>query len=174
MQVQILWRQTFSDYFQVLTGTKQGDVLSPRIFTLYIDELIRRLRKKGIGCHMIDLFLACLLYADDMCLIAPTRGAMQSMLDICVEFCEEFCLSFNTKKSKVLIFGETKDKCVNPLLLYNTPLEFVPQWTYLGATVVAGKTLTFSCKKELSNFYRSINSLLSAIQKPNTAVSHKV
>ena len=170
MQVRILWRQTFSDYFQVLTGTKQGGVLSPRIFTLYIDELIRRLRKKGIGCHMIDLFLACLLYADDMCLIAPTRGAMQSMLDICVEFCEEFCLSFNTKKSKVLIFGETKDKCVNPLLLYDTPLEFVPQWTYLGATIVAGKTLTFSCKKELSNFYRSINSLLSAIQKPNELV----
>ena len=105
-----------------------------------------------------------------MCLIAPSRGAMQSMLDICVEFCEEFCLSFNTKKSKVLIFGDTKDKCVNPLLLYNTPLEFVPQWTYLGATVVAGKTLTFSCKKELSNFYRSINSLLSAIQKPNELV----
>ena len=98
MKVRVLWRQTFSQYFHVLSGTKQGGVLSPKIFTLYMDELIRRLRDKGIGCHIMELFLACLLYADDMCLIAPSRGAMQKMLDICVEFCEEFCLSFNIKK----------------------------------------------------------------------------
>ena len=92
MKVRVLWRQTFSEYFSVLTGTKQGGVLSPRFFTLYIDELLRRLRDKDIGCHIIKLFLACLLYADDMCLIAPSRGAMQEMLNICEEFCEEFCL----------------------------------------------------------------------------------
>ena len=92
------------------------------------------------------------------------------MLDICVDFCEEFCLSFNIKKSKIMIFGGTKGKIITPLTLYNEPLEFVPQWTYLGSTVVAGPSLTFSCKKELSNFYRSINSLLASIQKPNELV----
>ena len=170
MKVRVMWRQSFSEYFCVLTGTKQGGVLSPKIFTLYMDELIRRLRDKGIGCHILELFLACLLYADDMCLIAPTRGAMQKMLDICTDFCEEFCLSFNTKKSKVMFFGNTKGKSVTPLTLYNEPLEFVPQWTYLGSTVVAGTTLTFTCKKELSNFYRSLNSLFNSNQKPNELV----
>ena len=170
MMVRVLWRQAQSDYFHVLTGTKQGGVLSPKIFTLYVDELFRRLRKQGVGCHIIEMFLACLLYADDMCLIAPSRGAMQKMLDVCIAFCEEFCLSFNTKKSKVLIFGDMKGKTIAPLLLDNTPLEFVPEWTYLGATIVSGASLAFSCKKELSNFYRSFNSLLSSIQKPNELV----
>ena len=105
-----------------------------------------------------------------MCLIAPTRGSMQKMLEICTEFCKEFCLTFNTKKSKVLIFGDMKGKSISPLILYNEPLEFVPHWRYLGATVVAGAKLTFSCKQELSNFYRSLNSLLSATQKPNELV----
>ena len=135
-----------------------------------MDELIRRLRKKGFGCHIIDLFLACLLYADDMCLIAPSRGAMQKMLDLCSEFCKEFCLSFNTKKSKVLIFGNMKEKTIDPLILNNVALDYESQWTYLGTTIVAGSTLSFSCKKELSCFYRSINSLLSAVQKPNEIV----
>ena len=170
MKVRVLWRGTFSSYFDVLTGTKQGGVLSPKIFTIYMDELIQRLRARGIGCHILDLFLACLLYADDMCLIAPTRSAMQQMLDICVEFCDEFCLAFNTKKSKVMIFGEMKGKSITPLTLYNQPLEFLSQWRYLGATIVEGTTLTFSCKQELSNFYRSLNCLLSAIRKPNELV----
>ena len=170
MKVRVLWRDTFSSYFDVLTGTKQGGVLSPKIFTIYMDELIQRLRARGIGCNILDLFLACLLYADDMCLIAPTRSAMQEMLDICVEFCNEFCLSFNTKKSKVMIFGEMKGKFISPLTLYNQSLEFVSQWRYLGATIIEGTTLTFSCKQELSNFYRSLNCLLSAIHKPNELV----
>ena len=64
-----------------------------------MDELIQRLRARSIGCNILDLLLACLVYADDMCLIAPSRSAMQQVLDICVEFCDEFCLAFNSKKS---------------------------------------------------------------------------
>ena len=56
MKVRVLWRQTFSAYFHVSTGTKQGGVLSPKIFTIYMDELIRRLRAQGIGCNFINLF----------------------------------------------------------------------------------------------------------------------
>ena len=92
-------RGTFSEYFDVLTGTKQGGVISPRIFTLYMDDLIDRLKKRGIGCHLIDLFVACLFYADDLCLIAPTRSAMQEMLNLCQEYCSEFCLTFNVNRS---------------------------------------------------------------------------
>ena len=95
------WRGTCSDYFDVLTGTKQGGVISPRIFSLYVDDLIARLRKRGIGCHIIELFIACLFYADDLCLIAPTRSAMQELINCCQEYCAECCLSFNIKKSKI-------------------------------------------------------------------------
>ena len=91
-----------------------------------MDELIRRLRNEGIGCHLMNLFLACLLCADNMCLIAPSRGAMQKRLDICVDFCDEFCLSFNIKKSKVMIFGNTKGRVLLPLLFTMNPLTLFP------------------------------------------------
>ena len=167
MQTRCLWRQAFSDYFPVPTGTKQGGALSPRIFSLYMDRLIRLLRNRGIGCHIIGLFLACILYADDLCLLAPSRGAMQEMLLICELFCDEYCLSFNVKKSKALIFGNVKGKTFHPLTLKHEPMEYVTQWTYLGATIVAGPTLSFTCKRELCNFYRFFNCLLSSVQKPN-------
>ena len=96
--------------------------------------LIDRLKKRGIGCHIIDLFVACLFYADDLCLIAPTRSSMQEMLTICQEYCSEFCLTFNVKKSKVLYFGKANTH-VSDLMLDGKPLEFVKQWKYLGVTV---------------------------------------
>ena len=45
-----------------------------------MEELVDRLECRGVGCHLIDLFIACLLYADDLCLLAPTRKALQIII----------------------------------------------------------------------------------------------
>ena len=169
MKSRCQWRGTFSEYFDVLTGTKQGGIISPRIFTLYMDDLIDRLKQRGIGCHLIDMFIACLFYADDLCLIAPTRSSLQEMLNICQDYCSEFCHTFNVKKSKVLFFGK-KNTHVCDLMLDGKPLEFVKQWKYLGVTVMAGPSLSFSAKPALGSFYRAVNSILSVLRKPDELV----
>ena len=168
------WNGVKSDFFQVTTGTKQGGVISPKIFTLYLDELISRLRRRGIGCHVLHLFIACILYADDLCLIAPTRGAMQEMLLICQENCGEFCLHFNPKKSKALLFGNFRNITVAPLNLNGQQIEYTNQWDYLGTTIVSGTNLSFSASKDLRSFYRSANSVLSVQRKPNELVQMKL
>ena len=170
MRARCIWRGVLGDFFRVITGTKQGGVLSPRIFALYLDGLVSRLRTTGIGCHIFGLFLACLLYADDMCLLAPSRGAMQKMLQVCEEFCHEFNLTFNVKKSKSLIFGSKTNDVIDPLTLNGEPLQYVSQWSYLGTTITAGSSLIFSCRPELGKFYRSFNSIISSVKKPNELV----
>ena len=99
MKSRVRWEENFSEYFDVLSGVKQGGVLSPRIFIFYVDGLIQRLKLNGKGCYLLSIFVACIMYADDLCLLAPSRGAMQQMLAICEEFCSEFCLKFNANKS---------------------------------------------------------------------------
>ena len=118
-----------------------------------------RLRRKGIGCHLLFLFVACIMYADDICLIAPSRGAMQELLVVCEEFCTEFCLSFNVKKSKSLLFGKYAVGDISPLILNGETIDFVPEWKYLGCVLEAGKTLSFSTKSDLGAFYASSNYL---------------
>ena len=95
------WNDVQGEYFNILTGVKQGGVLSPRLFAIYVDDLIKKLRARGIGCHIIEMFVACLFFADDLCLISPTRSAMQELLSLCEEYCSEFNLTFNAKKSKI-------------------------------------------------------------------------
>ena len=160
MKSRCRWENAFSEYFHVPTGTKQGGVLSPNLFVLYMDDLIKRLRDSGLGCHFISIFMACLLYADDLCLLAPTRGAMQKLLTICVEYCQEFCLTFNVKKSKTLIFGKTNIDQITPLSLNGEDIEIVSSWKYLGCTILSGAKLSFSIASDLSSFYCSANAIL--------------
>ena len=61
-------------------------------------------------------------------------------------------------------------KDVDPLILNDKPIETVSKWTYLGTTITSGKNVSFSTQKELSAFYRSFNSVMSSIQKPNCLV----
>ena len=165
------WRGCFSDYFDVSTGTKQGGVLSPRIFTMYVDDLVIKLRNRGVGCHVLGLFLACIFYADDLCLLAPSRGAMQEMLNICHEYCSEFCLTFNVKKTKVVVFGPlSRGHDIQPLRLNGKPIDFVNEWKYLDVTIVSGTSMQFSSKPVLASFYRAVNCVLSSVRKPNELV----
>ena len=116
------------------------------------------------------MFLACLFFADDLCLIAPTRGSMQKLLHVCEEFCTEFCLSFNAKKLKSLLFGKQSNVDILPLTLNSENIENVSEWKYLGVTIVCGKKLSFSVRSDLRSFYCASNSILSVLRKPDEIV----
>ena len=168
----VKWNGVFSKTFYVHSGVRQGGVLSPRLFAIYIDDLIKKLRQLKIGCHLIDLFLACIVYADDICLLAPCRSALQLLLDTCVAYGLTWCLSYNPSKSKVMHFG--KDLHLPTLTMYGRPLEYVDRYKYLGVTVVAGSTFTTSHLKPLIRFRSTANTVLNVHQKPSEHILMKM
>ena len=173
MKSRCRWNGVLGEYFDVITGVKQGGVFSPRLFTVYVDDLILKLRERGIGCHILGLFVACIFFADDLCLITPTREAMQQLLELCREYCDDFNLSFNAKKSKTLVFGNHRSD-LKPLTLNGSEIDIVTEWRYLGTTLISGKSLSFSARSELRSFYCGVNSLFSPRQKPNEVVLMKL
>ena len=56
------WNGECSSTFSFGDGVKQGGVLSPVLFTVYLDGLIDQLRKKGLGCHLNGHFVGCFMY----------------------------------------------------------------------------------------------------------------
>ena len=62
MEYDVKWANVHSNSFRVLCGTKQGGILSPDFFSIYINDLIVILKKMGVGCHMLHFFIACLLF----------------------------------------------------------------------------------------------------------------
>ena len=50
-KLQVRWGGTVSNKFTASNGVKQGAILSPILFSVYMDELFERLEKSGVGCH---------------------------------------------------------------------------------------------------------------------------
>ncbi len=79
---------------------KQGYVLSPILFSIYLDGLLTKLKKKGVGCHMGNYFVGCLAYADNITLIVSSRNALQIMISICKGYAVDCDFIFNGPKSQ--------------------------------------------------------------------------
>jgi hypothetical protein len=99
LYVNIRYNNGFSYCFSVLNGVRQGGVLSPSLFTLFVDAFISNLRMLNIGCRNKTTFIGCLLYADDILLLCPSIRGLQSMLNMCSDTASHISLEFNANKS---------------------------------------------------------------------------
>ena len=93
--VRVSWCGYFSEYFLATNGVKQGGVLSPVLFCVYLDELLHALSEAKVGCYIGDIFVGALAYADDLVLTAPSANALRKMLAICDAYASDYCMNFN-------------------------------------------------------------------------------
>ena len=56
----VKWGHTVYNYFTVRNGVKQGGVLSPLLFAIYTDSLLKSLEESGVGCYMGGHFTGAL------------------------------------------------------------------------------------------------------------------
>ena len=129
-----------SRIFSISNGTKQGSVLSPALFSVYVQDLLYELKELCVGCHVGETFLGDIAWADDFLFLAPHRAAMQQMLDVAADFGRRNNLEFScdpdpakTKSKAIFMVGKKTAlrKPVN-LQLYGKPLPWVAHATHLG------------------------------------------
>ena len=100
--VRVRWGKTTSSSFNVQNGVKQGGILSPVLFTLYMDRLLEALESCRDGCYIGNKFLGAVAYADDVAILAPSRDALRKMLSVAEEVGQKIHIKFNPAKSQLL------------------------------------------------------------------------
>ena len=132
--VMIRWGSAVSNSFNVSNGIKQGGLLSPYLFNLYVDDLSCRLNDSGVGCMAGITFVNHLSYADDMVLIAPSRRALQALLNICSIYAYAHDILYNTEKSFCMVCWPKKFlfKFSPIFYLQSDALLYVDSYKYLG------------------------------------------
>ena len=107
-EMSVCWGPGRSKSFDVSNGVRQGGVLSPLLFSVYMDGLIEDLSQSGVGCYWGHHFVGAFCYADDVVLLAPCASALRRMLDICSCFASSHGLVFNASKTQLICFRSTK------------------------------------------------------------------
>ena len=74
------------------TGLRQGCILSPLLFSLYINSFVDCLKEAGVGVECSRQRIAALLYVDDMVLFAAGEEAMCRSLKMLQEWCEQWAV----------------------------------------------------------------------------------
>ena len=124
--------------FRTGRGVKQGCILSPRLFNLFLNDLPEIFDDE---CSPVslgnDLKISCLLYADDLVLLSESPEGLQKCLDRLSEYTEKWDLKINLSKTKILVFKNNGGKNVrNPEFFAGRhKVEESKMYKYLGTII---------------------------------------
>ena len=108
-----------SKRFYVSNGVRQGGVLSPFLFAIYVDDLFSELSLSGVGCYWRWWFAGAFCFADDIVLLGPCASALRTMLAICTSFALSHGLLFNTEKTQLILFRRNANNPLNDIIQFN-------------------------------------------------------
>lgn len=121
-----------SEWFEVKRGVRQGCVMSPWLFNIFMDKCVRMAIRGERGIKIGELLLWLLLYADDAMLLAESVEELQSMLDCLEESTKSMDLKINVGKTKIMVFGGGDEVDEIECSLNGEKLERVNEFVYLG------------------------------------------
>ena len=160
-----------SDFFQCSVGVRQGENLSPLLFTLFLNDFELHLSKSYKGLQLLSSKLSetlsnddveyfvkifTLLYADDTVILAESPEQLQKALDAAHDYCESWGLTVNTSKTKVMVFsrGRVRNK---PIIKFGeSTLEVVNEYVYLGTTFSSNGSMKSAVQKQIAQANRAM------------------
>ena len=158
----VKWGNNISELFQVTNGVRQGGILSPYLFSVYIDDLTAGLNLLRIGCVMGDMIINNILYADDIVLICPSSRGLNELIRCCERFGFEHDIIFNVNKCAIMNFrSDTMPRFNIPdFMLNGEVINVVDEFKYLGHILLSNMKDDKDIERQRKSLYMQGNSLL--------------
>ena len=117
--------------FRVSVGLRQGCSLSPILFLIYMDRIV----KKSESCGAVKIgkcTVQCLLFADDLVLLDSTQNSLQQALDRFSDACSVAGMKISATKTATMCLSRQPKQCF--LQIDGVPLKQSEKFKYLGVS----------------------------------------
>jgi hypothetical protein len=153
----VKWNNNMSAFFKIDFGVRQGSVLSPYLFGIYLDDIVKQLSKAYR--HVVIV-----LYADDILLLSPSVCDLQSLLLQCEAELHKLDMMINVKKSSCIRYGPRHDIHCAPITTANGQnIPWVTSMRYLGIYMIQSRTFKITLHNARRSFYRSCNAIFGKV-----------
>ena len=123
-----------SDSFAEGNGFRQGCILSPILFSLYINSLLDKLRGAEARCK--DLLILALLYADDMVVLAEDKEMLRRAVAKLGEWCAEWSVKVNVEKCGIMhMMKKGVKRSEQKFVMNGEVVQNVVEYKYLGCII---------------------------------------
>ena len=138
VQSAVLVGEEQTEWFDLSTGVRQGCVMSPILFSLFINGLAKEINERAVGVEVGKRRVRLLLYAD--VLLAESASDLQTMLDIVTAYSKQWRFRVNPKKGKseVMIFGKKPEEGNRKWWLAGVEVGEACVYKYLGIEIRSG------------------------------------
>lgn len=151
----VKFRGAISDAFEIKTGLRQGDGLSPILFNCALEYLMREWKK--INPELIKvgtkIKVNCLGFADDLALLANSIKEARTQIETLEEIAGKIGLKISFEKTKIMVRDPL---CVEHISICNTKVELVKKFKYLGETITHNNNEKINWKERTDKLKKSL------------------
>ena len=147
-------------WFQVRVGLRQGCVMSPWLFNLFMDSVVKEVKvntqEKGLALWDIgtkckwEKEVSMLLFADDTVLVSDSRDKLQCLVEKFSRACTSRGLGVNVDKSKVMKVSRSENGQKLNIKMNGKALEQVQNFKYLGVIISADGTMNAEIESRMT------------------------
>ena len=159
-----------SDTFTIEQGVAQGCSLSPILFSVFVNDLLKEVEQTGLGIQLSSgKTVGGMLFADDFVGISDSKESLQKLLDVVYSYCSKWRLRANVSKSAVMVFS--KDAVNGCWKWGEYSLPIVSSYSYLGIDFSRNGAWDMHIRKVLDNGRKRVNQLHKVISNRNINLS---
>ena len=173
---QVLYNGHLSYEFNASQGVFQGSILSPHLYNIYTEELLKQIRMSANGGTSIgETYTGIVAYADDVILMSSTISGLQKLLDTCVEYYNDASITLNVEKTEFLASGHSPNDAYIDLYHHHIqPQNRLKHLGFIWNKVRDKGTLNgFNIQERINKFWAVIFALIKGgirFSQPGTIV----